>query len=648
MPAGFDGLHVVAFESRRAEEMGVLIARHGGRPLVAPTMREVPLREMPDALAFARRLLNGEVDVVILLTGVGTRTLAAAIDQEYPRERWVEALGRTTIVARGPKPVAALRELGLTPTVTAPEPNTWRELLAALDQKVPLQGQRVAVQEYGESNSDLLQGLRQRGAEVTAVPVYQWALPEDLKPLKSAIRTIVAGEVDVALCTSANQVRNLFQVAADMGLEHALRDAFRRMAVGSIGPTCSDALRALRVSVEFEPDHVKMGDLVRGMARASKRLVAKKRVAADAGVDTTAWRRADMVWAGAERQASLTDSVFLRACRREPTSYTPIWLLRQAGRYQREYRELRAKVSFLDLCKTPELAAEVTLMAVDRLDVDAAIIFSDILLLLEPMGIGLEFAKGEGPVIHHPVRTGAAVDQLAEVDPQALEFVYEAIRLARRALPPSLPLIGFAGGPFTLASYGIEGGGSRHYEHTKTLMYRDSGAWHALMEKLARAVTGYLNGQIAAGAQAVQVFDSWVGCLSPDDYREFVLPHSGYVFSHLTPGVPAIHFGTDTATLLELMRDAGGGVIGLDWRIDLAEGWVRVGYDAAVQGNLDPVILFAPPAEIRRRANVILEKAAGRPGHIFNLGHGILPETPEDNVLALVDAVHEYTVTSDK
>jgi uroporphyrinogen decarboxylase len=315
--------------------------------------------------------------------------------------------------------------------------------------------------------------------------------------------------------------------------------------------------------------------------------------------------------------------------------------MRQAGRYMPEYREVRARTTFLELCKNPSLAAEVTVTAAERLGVDAAIIFADILLILEPMGIDLEFARGEGPVIHNPVRKASDVDRLLEVeDVAALEFVYEAIRQTRRALKPNVPLIGFCGAPFTLASYMTEGSGSKNYVHTKRLMYDDAGAWHAMMALISRALVKYLNAQIAAGAQAVQLFDSWVGCLSPDDYREFVLPHTQRVIRGVTPGVPVIHFGTGTSALLELMREAGGDVIGLDWRVRLDDGWQRVGHDVAVMGNLDPVVLFAKQDVLRAQTEKILEQAGGRAGHIFNLGHGILPETPVENVIALVEMVH--------
>ncbi|MDR3620889.1 MAG: uroporphyrinogen decarboxylase [Paludisphaera borealis] len=342
----------------------------------------------------------------------------------------------------------------------------------------------------------------------------------------------------------------------------------------------------------------------------------------------------------------LWNSPFLKACRREPTDVTPVWLMRQAGRYMAEYRAVRATTSFLELCKQPELATEVTVTAAEVLGVDAAILFADILLILEPLGFDLEFAKGEGPVIHNPIQSADDVDRLRRLDDlEPLGFVFEAVRLIRAALPPSLPLIGFAGAPFTLACYAIEGGGSRHYEKAKAWMLRDPGAWNALMEILVDATARYLNAQVEAGAQVLQIFDSWVGALSPHDYRRFVQPHMTRLFSMLDPRVPSIHFGTGTGSLLELQRDAGGSVIGLDWRVELDEAWSRLGDQVGVQGNLDPVTLFAPISEITAQTHRILDQADGRPGHIFNLGHGVLQHTPVDHVRALIDVVHEYSQT---
>jgi uroporphyrinogen decarboxylase len=335
---------------------------------------------------------------------------------------------------------------------------------------------------------------------------------------------------------------------------------------------------------------------------------------------------------------------FLKACRREPVDCTPVWFMRQAGRYMAEYRALRAKYSILELCKTPELAAQVTLQPIERFPLDAAIIFADILLPLEPMGLSLEFAQGEGPVIHNPVRDQADVERLNVTDGGELEYVAEAIRQARRALNGRVPLIGFAGAPFTLASYAIEGGSSRNYLLTKQLMYCEPKAWHQLMDKFARVITGYLRRQIKAGAQAIQLFDSWVGCLSVGDYVEYVLPHVQLIFEGLKrEGVPMIHFGTGTSAMLRQMREAGGDVIGVDWRIHLDEAWATVGHDVAVQGNLDPLTLFAPLHEIERRVAEILRRAGGRPGHIFNLGHGILPTTPVEHVTATIDMVHKLS-----
>jgi len=342
-------------------------------------------------------------------------------------------------------------------------------------------------------------------------------------------------------------------------------------------------------------------------------------------------------WAG----VNVMNDRFLKACRRESTDCVPVWLMRQAGRYMSEYRAIRLEYSILDVCKTPELAAQVTLQPIDRFALDAAIIFADILLPLEPMGLRLTFEEGEGPVIHNPVRTGADVDALKLIDGSELSYVADAITLARHALEGRVPLIGFAGAPFTLASYAIEGGSSRNYLHTKGLMYGEPAVWHRLMDKLARVVTAYLKRQIAAGAQAIQLFDSWVGCLSPDDYREYVQPHVRLIFEGLQhEGVPLIHFGTGTATLLELMRDAGGTVIGIDWRVPMDDARRRLGSGVAVQGNLDPVVLFAPVHEIERRVELILQQAGDAPGFIFNLGHGILPQTPVEHVQAVVDCVH--------
>ncbi|HET6823720.1 MAG TPA: uroporphyrinogen decarboxylase [Anaerolineales bacterium] len=338
---------------------------------------------------------------------------------------------------------------------------------------------------------------------------------------------------------------------------------------------------------------------------------------------------------------------FLRACRRKPVDVTPVWFMRQAGRYMPEYRLIREKYSLLEICYQPELAAEVTLQPVHALGVDAAILFADILLPVIPLGLGLEFAKGEGPVIGKPVRTMEDVAAMRPVDAESdLGYVMDAIRILRGELN-GIPLIGFCGAPFTVASYMIEGGSSREFLKTKMMMYSAPETWHALMEKLSGVLSEYLVAQIRAGAQAVQMFDSWVGTLNPRDYENFVLPYSQRVLAAArAQNVPVIHFGTNTTTLLPSMKRAGGDVIGLDWRIPLDDGWALLGEDIAVQGNLDPAVLFAPLPEIKTRVHDILRRADGRPGHIFNLGHGILQHTPVENVKAVVDLVHEYLPTA--
>jgi len=309
-----------------------------------------------------------------------------------------------------------------------------------------------------------------------------------------------------------------------------------------------------------------------------------------------------------------------------------------------EYREVRAKKSFLELCKDPALCAEVMVTAVNRLGVDAAIIFSDLLPIIEPMGLQLEFAQGDGPVIHNPLREAIDVDRVRELESmEELDFVMQTVQLTRRAIAPQIPVIGFAGAPFTLASYMIEGGGSRNYLHTKSLMYRDSGAWNELMSKLARSVSRYLNAQIAHGAQCVQLFDSWAGCLSYQDYKRFVYPYVQQIIDSIVPEVPFINFATGNPALLPLLRGDSRTVVGIDWRLPMDDAWKIVGHDRAVQGNLDPLGLMAEPDMLKEMVGDVLQRAEGRAGHIFNLGHGILPQTDVNQVIALVDMVHELS-----
>jgi uroporphyrinogen decarboxylase len=341
---------------------------------------------------------------------------------------------------------------------------------------------------------------------------------------------------------------------------------------------------------------------------------------------------------------SAPNSSFLRACKSLPVERTPVWFMRQAGRYMPEYRAVRKEHSLLGICKKPALAAEVTITAAEILGVDAAIIFADLLLPLEVMGLPFHFSAGEGPVIEKPVRTKEDIDRLRPDRADELGYVSESVELVAKHFVDRVPVIGFCGAPFTLASYMIEGGGSRNYIHAKKMMYNAPAEWDSLMRKLVAVTSAYAAEQVRAGADAIQIFDSWVGCLSVEDYRRYVLPHvTGMVKELQKTGAPIIYFGTDSATLLPAMNETGADVIGLDWRIPLDEGWARLNHRPAVQGNLDPVLLFADWKELKSRAQDVLRRADGRPGHIFNLGHGILPETPVENVKNLARFVQEYS-----
>ena len=344
---------------------------------------------------------------------------------------------------------------------------------------------------------------------------------------------------------------------------------------------------------------------------------------------------------------SAPESLFVRACKCLPVERTPVWFMRQAGRYMPEYRAVRKTHSLIKICKNPQLAAEVMITAAELLNIDAAIIFADLLLPLEVMGSPFHFSAGEGPVIERPLRSREDIAALRTDSAADLGYVAEAVGLVAKHFAGRVPVIGFCGAPFTLASYMIEGGGSRHYIHAKKLIYAQPEAFDQLLGKLVSVTSEYAAAQVRAGADVIQVFDSWVGCLSVDVYRRYVLPSTTELIQALKKtGVPVIYFGTDTATLLPSMQQTGADVIGLDWRIPLDEGWSRLGNRGAVQGNLDPVVLFSDWKQVETRADDILKRAAGRPGHIFNLGHGILPETPVENVKALAAFVQEYPVKS--
>ncbi|MEM9367056.1 MAG: uroporphyrinogen decarboxylase [Planctomycetota bacterium] len=643
----FDGLRVAALESRRAKDMARMISKAGGVPFVSPSMREVPIEPNRPAIDFAYQVITGEIATVILMTGVGFRYLVKSIERHVDQQRFLDALSDITTICRGPKPVAAMREFGLKPTYRVPEPNTWRDLLKTIDEGIPIANQTIGVQEYGVSNASLTAGLEARGAIVQTVRVYGWEFPEDTSPLEENVRAIADGQRDLLLFTSAHQVVNLLRMGQELGISDRLRFGLDRTAICSIGPTTSEMLRESEMVVAMEPTHPKMGHLVMEAAKscsdlvkATQQRIEQVRVAEPAGATMESQR---LTLPPTDDHPS-QHSLFMKACRGEPTERTPVWLMRQAGRYMSEYRDVRAGVSFLELCANPKLCSEVMCTAVDKLQVDAAIIFSDLLPLLVPLGFDLEFAAGDGPIIHNPVREPQDIDRVRPLDnPDDLGFVYETVTQTRADIDESIPIIGFAGSPFTLASYAIEGGGSRQYLHTKRLMRTDTSAWNALLGRLSDAVVVYLNRQIKAGAQCVQLFDSWAGCLSASDYQTYVLPHMQRLIAGITPGVPLINFATGNPELLPLLRGDARTVVGVDWRVSLESAWNRIGHDVSVQGNMDPTVLLADSDTIRQCVGELLHSVGKRPGHIFNLGHGVMKETPVENAVGLVEAVKEIS-----
>jgi len=648
--SNFNGLTVISFESRMAESMSRMIETHQGKVISAPSMQEIPLDKNPEAFDFMERLLKGEVGVIIFMTGVGVRYLLQILETQYAKEEIVKAWSSVMVVCRGPKPVKPLKELGVPITITVPEPNTWHEILDELDhneRSVSLEGKVIAIQEYGVSNEQLIHGLKERGSHVIQVPVYRWALPDNLDPLLFGIDSIIKGEVKLAFFTTAMQVNHIFKVASERGLEEKLKKAFQQVVIASVGPKCSETIISNGLPVDFEPSHPKMGPLVKEAAEASQELVEKKQAHLSVSLSSKEKFQPTVTEKKQDGEA-LHNSLFLKACRRESVDQIPVWLMRQAGRYMKEYRDIRNKVSFLELCKTPELVTQVTVEAQEKIGADAAIIFADILLIVEPLGLSLEFEGGQGPVIGNSLETEKDIKAIPEINPEeSLGYVFDAIKMTRQYLSPDVPLIGFSGAPFTLCSYMIEGGSSRNFAKTKTLMYSLPELWDLLMQKVTHNLVAYLVGQVKAGAQVVQLFDSWVGSLGPEDYQKYVLPHMIQLiqaFKKQCPDCPVIHFGTGNPLLLSLMKEAGGNIIGADFRIEIDQAWNSIGEEFSLMGNLDPLVLYADKKVIKEKAEHILKKVAHKPGFIFNLGHGILPNTPVENVQYLIDVVHDFKV----
>jgi uroporphyrinogen decarboxylase len=585
---------------------------------------------------FANRLLTGEIDFLLALTGAGFRYWVKTAARQVPEQRFLEAISDITSISGSPSATAAMQLAGIEPTIVVPSPVSWRDILIAIDQHpVRISSFQVGLEE-SEAIAGLSSGLEARGGRVLRLPVYFQSPPRNPSPVLRFFERIEGADFRAILFTSPAEVVRYVYLCKNFGRSRSVAHSLDYLAVLAIGTDVAELLTEHQIPPDFvATDESPEGALIQIASQMSD--IQQRKQTLGSSLSGPAADSSDV-------NASWYESPFMKACRGEPTAFTPIWMMRQAGRYMQEYRQVRDKVGFLELCYNPQLCSEVMCTAVDRLGVDAAIIFSDLLPMLVPMGMDLEFAQGDGPTIHNPIRNAGDLQRVRRIEhPDELAFVMETVRLTRNDLPEDIPLIGFAGAPFTLASYMIEGGASRNYAHTKQLMFTDRGAWHELMQTLADSIAVYLNGQIAAGAQCVQLFDSWAGCLAFDDYKSYVQPYVQQLIDRLPAGVPVINFATGNPGLLPLLADTRAAVIGIDWRVRLDQAWETVGFQRSVQGNLDPTVLLTNPQEIRRQAQRILDLAAGRPGHIFNLGHGILPQTPVENAIALVEAVHELS-----
>lgn len=576
---------------------------------------------------FVGDLLTGGIDSVLFLTGAGVRSLVAEVTATTDRPRFLNALRDIQLLSGSDCTTDALAELDLSPAFKSPRLSSWKETLLWLESTTSLSHTYFAI-ESTLQGSGLIAGLERRGVRVEHVfdPPVDLVI-ENSKPFP------VDDESWAIVLPGVEEARAFCRMRGGLHLTDRLPS---NHIVVAFGCEAGDVLVQNGFEVGLITNSAEPDEAVEQFASIHDSLLGRKQ--------KQLMNMSGPMSPSNDTNAPWYDSAFMKACRGEPTDVTPIWMMRQAGRYMKEYREVREKVSFLELCANPQLCSEVMCTAVSRLGVDAAIIFSDLLPILVPMGCDLEFVKGDGPVIHNPVRSAADIDRIKPLESNdELQFVMDTVTQTRTDLPADMPLIGFSGAPFTLASYMIEGGSSRNYAHAKSLMFGDRGAWNELMQRLTDSIVIYLKGQIEAGVQCVQLFDSWAGCLNPKHYQEYVHPFVKQIIEQLPAEVPVINFGTGNPSLLPLYADTAASVIGVEWRIRLDEAWETIGHDRAVQGNLDPTILLTDPATIRQHAKEVLDQANGRPGHIFNLGHGILPMTPVDNAIALVDAVHELS-----
>lgn len=515
------------------------------------------------------------------------------------------------------------------PTLEVTKPRSWRDVMVALESELQLANVVIAL-EHGPDIYSLSSGLEARGATVVRVDSLAFDQADPSSSEQDLLDAIEDRQLDAILLPNSLCAARFSHLIHHRDRQ-AIRDNFSDLIVLAMGGDTAQLLHGRGMSSD-----VIISDELETQLPPTVRVLHGSAISRD--------QLPELAASTMDPEAAWYNNPFMRAIRMEPNEVTPVWMMRQAGRYMKEYRAVREKVGFLELCRDSQLCSEVMCTAVNKLGVDAAIIFSDLLVILEPMGCDLEFVKGGGPQIHNPIREAKDIDRIKPLESiDSLEYVMETVRQTRLDLPDDMPLIGFAGAPFTLASYMIEGGSSRNYERTKTLMYTDPGAWRELMLRLVDSIILYLEAQAAAGAQCLQLFDSWAGCLGFDDYVQFVHPYVVRIIDRVSRKAPVINFATANPALLPLLADTNANVIGIDWRIRLDEAWSTVGFERAVQGNIDPVVLFSEVPNIRLQVQKILNQAGGRPGHIFNLGHGILPQTPVENAIALVDAVHELS-----
>lgn len=580
------------------------------------------------------QILTGEIDVAIFMTAAGFENFFERCSKSIDRQRLLDSLSDIKTVSVGALVTNKLVEVGIQPTIRVAEDIVWRELLVCLDRSCAVANLNVALESTMDVHS-LAAGLEARGAAVFRFHPIEFNQSDPSSPEQDILDAIEDGHVGTLLFPNpvcAARYTTLIGQRERPSLAKYAED----LVIMALGEDTEQTLSQSGVECDVVLSHDQLESEIK-----------QSMVAVRMGRDQHSQQQMQAGSSAVDQNAAWYNSPFMKAVRREPVDVTPVWMMRQAGRYMQEYREVREKTPFLDLCRNPQLCSEVMCTAVDRLGVDAAIIFSDLLPILVPMGFDLEFVKGDGPVIHNPLRSPLDVDRVKPLESNAeLQFVMDTVTQTRKDLPEDMPLIGFAGAPFSLASYMIEGGSTKNYAFTKQLMFGDRSAWDELMTRLTSSITIYLKGQIEAGAQCVQLFDSWAGCLGVHDYRNYVLPYVSQIITQISPLAPVINFATGNPALLPELSMTSAQVIGVDWRIPLDRAWKTVGYDRAVQGNMDPTILLSNPQKIRESVETVLEQANNRPGHIFNLGHGILPQTPVDNAIALVDLVHEISNSS--